>query len=154
MQYNVFPFLSLCFKNKQMLKLLTTTSCPFFWTINSFTGTFNSSVYQFLWRSFTRKALCTCMSLWGCTLCIMSSLDLSDVHCQWQGNNSVAGSAGCVHVCVRVRMHWRYHAADQRENESLKCLVYKVYCCCTAAQGLQRGPDLLPQHSSEILAAD
>lgn len=80
----------------------------------------------------------------------MSSLDLSDVHRHWQGNNSMAGSAGC----MRVRMQWRYRAADQRENESLKCLVYKVYCCCTAAQGLQRGPDLLPQHSSEILAAD
>lgn len=60
----------------------------------------------------------------------------------------------CVCVGVCIRMQWGYHAADQRENESLKCLVYKVYCCCAAAQGLQRGPDLLSQHSSEILVVD
>lgn len=54
-----------------------------------------------------------------------------------------------VHMCAVG-----YHAADQRENESLKCLVYEVYCCCTAAQSLQRALDLLSQHSSEIFAVD
>lgn len=60
----------------------------------------------------------------------------------------------CACVGVRIRMQWGYHAADQKENEFLKCLVYNVYCCFTAAQGLQRGPDLLSQQSSEILIVD
>jgi len=69
-------------------------------------------------------------------------------------DNSTAVSAGRMHIRGFICMQWRYHAADQREDESLKCLVYKVYCCCTATQGLQRDPDLLSQCSSEILAAD
>lgn len=53
----------------------------------------NSSVYRFLRGHVFYDVLSpngfehTRASLWGCSLCMMSSLDPSDVHCQWQGVN-------------------------------------------------------------------
>lgn len=112
MQWSFFPFLSLCFKNKQTLKLLTTTSCPYHWTINSSTVTWNAAACWFwsghiFYGALLPKRLGShvrpCEGVYHLWRPAMTSL-MSIASGRGTIDRSTLGSAGCVcaSVCAYV----------------------------------------------------